>query len=187
MKLIGISGKKRSGKDTLGHQIACQLPNVIVTSFAKALKAEIQEVVKLPPEFIERSKEEFRPLLQWWGTEFRRKLYPGIDSYWIDKVEQELSDAKERGYQFAVITDVRFPNEAQYVKMVGGILINVVRDMPGHDAHSSENALNDYGHFDYVVENNGTLADLLVHATTIAKSVSLPTSTYSTPSVTSNP
>lgn len=187
MKVIGISGKKRSGKDTLGHQIACQLHSVIVTAFAKALKAEIQEAVKLPPEFIERHKEEFRPLLQWWSTEFRRKLYPNIDTYWLNKVEQELSDAKERGYQFAIITDVRFPNEAQYVKSVGGILINVVRAGQKADAHISENALNDYGHFDYVVENNGTLADLLVHATTIAQLVSLPTWTYSTPSVTSNP
>jgi hypothetical protein len=62
-----------------------------------------------------------------------------------------------------VITDMRFPNEAMTVKKLGGFLVRCDRDVPaspGEDQHTSETALDNYLHWDYVIDNNGSLEDL---------------------------
>lgn len=70
-----------------------------------------------------------------------------------------------------IITDVRFPNEAQAIKERGGIVIRVNRPADnkittfmklqgiGLIEHPSETALDDY-EFDEVIINDGTLEDL---------------------------
>lgn len=59
-----------------------------------------------------------------------------------------------------IITDCRFPNEAQAIKDKGGIVIRVTR--PGEnlaDLHPSETSLDGW-EFDYMIENSGTIAQL---------------------------
>ena len=68
-----------------------------------------------------------------------------------------------------IITDMRFPNELKAVKERGGITIRINRgnftglekEIIECNQHSSETAL-DNAPFDYIIENNGTIADLIV-------------------------
>ena len=78
-----------------------------------------------------------------------------------------------------IITDTRFPNEADAVKSRGGINIRIERDdyifdgagkriIPtkeyvntSNKQHESETALDNYT-FDYVIDNNGTIEDLII-------------------------
>ena len=76
-----------------------------------------------------------------------------------------------------IITDVRFPNEAKAIKDRGGILIRVNRsgyisDLPknstplehlarGKELHISETSLDSYKDWDYVIDNNGTIIELM--------------------------
>ena len=73
-----------------------------------------------------------------------------------------------------IITDVRFPNEAKAIKDRGGVVIRVNRPLERlgnsklpklrHTSitqHPSETALDDYDDFDYVIENDGTVQDLI--------------------------
>lgn len=60
-----------------------------------------------------------------------------------------------------IISDCRFPNEAQAIKDRGGIIIRVLR--PGNDPanrHDSETALDTYD-FDDTIYNDGTIEDLI--------------------------
>ena len=59
-----------------------------------------------------------------------------------------------------IITDVRFPNEAQAIKDRGGVLIRVNRPGIPVGEHPSEIALDDYYGWDFIVHNDKTLADL---------------------------
>ena len=64
-----------------------------------------------------------------------------------------------------IITDVRFPNEAEAIKRYGGKVIRVNRDYvstedPKHQ-HSSETALDNYEGFDHIVQNDGTIPELV--------------------------
>jgi len=59
-----------------------------------------------------------------------------------------------------VITDTRFPNEAEAIKKAGGIIIRIER--PGVkpvNPHPSETSLENWK-FDHVINNDGSLTDL---------------------------
>jgi hypothetical protein len=59
-----------------------------------------------------------------------------------------------------IITDTRFPNEAEAIKKADGIIIRIER--PGVkpiNPHPSETSLDKWD-FDYVIVNDGSLADL---------------------------
>ena len=66
-----------------------------------------------------------------------------------------------------IITDTRFPNEAEAIRKKDGIMIRVER--PGVkpiNNHPSETGLDDYT-FDHVINNNGSLEDLLLKVKSI--------------------
>lgn len=60
-----------------------------------------------------------------------------------------------------IITDVRFPNEAKAIKDRNGILIRVERFNEKQSTHLSEIALDKYTDFNYVIDNNGSISDLM--------------------------
>jgi hypothetical protein len=96
--------------------------------------------------------KEIRELLQRLGTEAGRQTL--WDSIWIDAALHDLDPNKNY-----VITDVRFPNEAEAVRERGGVLWRISRVGVGPaNSHASEISLDDYS-FDKVVENNGSLED----------------------------
>lgn len=59
-----------------------------------------------------------------------------------------------------IITDTRFPNEAEAIKNKDGIIIRVVRKGQNSDVHVSETALDSW-EFDHVIYNDGTIDDLI--------------------------
>ena len=60
-----------------------------------------------------------------------------------------------------IITDMRFPNEMEAVKKKDGITIRVNRNLEeSKDQHESETEL-DNAEFDYVIDNNGTIEELI--------------------------
>ncbi len=63
-----------------------------------------------------------REILQYWGTEYRRELCG--DGYWRDQVAAWL---RANPTVNAVITDVRYPEEADLVLEMGGMLARVKR------------------------------------------------------------
>ena len=76
--------------------------------------------------------------MQWWGTEYRRNQTPG---YWVNKAAKRiLWLQKSLGARLVVITDVRFEDEANLVRNLGGQIWQIKR--PGCDvstgAHVSE-------------------------------------------------
>lgn len=150
-----------------GHK-AAKL-NVGIFRFATSLYTEVndaiehdhgdvREVIKrynTPPWVVPDSDPEFTDLapygkhptlLQWWGTEYRRAQDP---DYWVKKMFATVPKETD----LVLITDVRFPNEAQGITQRGGYTIKVERlassgrpfvapDRPGD--HPSETALDDY-------------------------------------------
>ena len=128
-----------------------------------------------------------RLLLQIIGTEcIRDKVHPNAwvnalfadyKAKWIptgDSVaEEDVSLEKE--YPNWCITDMRFPNELEAVKSRGGITIRVNRPWVDKNKehqviteHPSETAL-DNAEFDYTIENNSTIEDLIHTVSLILK------------------
>lgn len=100
-----------------------------------------------------------RTLLQWWGTEFRRNVEP---DYWIKKLAKRIEEEKP---EVALITDVRFPNEAEWVKQYGDIIKVRRTGMPPdkNPPHISELALAHLEDHEWgaVIENDRGLEELV--------------------------
>ena len=112
-----------------------------------------------------------RKLLQLLGTECGREiLHPDIwvNALFADYKKVMRTNANKEPDLFNmpkwIITDVRFPNEAQAIKDKGGIVIRVNRDNGTRaidvNPHPSETALDNYK-FDEVIENNGSIEELI--------------------------
>lgn len=107
------------------------------------------------PEFNEQYPlGKQRPLLQWWGTEYRRSI---DTDYWVRQLAQRIELEKP---QIALITDMRFPNEMAFVKQYGET-VRVDRDGLPPSTHASETALADTSDEDWsiILENNGSLEE----------------------------
>lgn len=172
--LIGLSGKKRAGKDTIADRLvtrhgfqrvafadslrdaALSLDPLILTGAEVGLMPlRLTQVVGNLGWERAKSVPEVRRTLQRLGVAIR-ELDTG---FWVHAAARTIEAALGEGRP-VVVTDVRFPNEAEYIRHKGGVLVRVER--PGlHpvDTHESETALDEW-EFDCVVANDGTLDEL---------------------------
>jgi hypothetical protein len=133
MKIIGITGLARSGKDSF-----YDLSKPIIESFnqkhtryafADALKEESNELLSKYAgisAFTEKNSEKkiIRPFLVTYGTHVRRKLDPNC---WINKVQRKIEqDTNKDSWVF--VTDVRYENEIEWIKKLNGKTIHVTRE-----------------------------------------------------------
>lgn len=77
---------------------------------------------KFPVLMHEAQRPRF--VLQFWGTEYRRVNDP---EHWCKEVARRLTDTKHRGFSLSIITDVRFLNEANMIKDMGGAIWKIYR------------------------------------------------------------
>lgn len=164
--LIGISGKKRSGKDEFAKIFNECLSKQFkfkynVKKFAGKLKEICSLLTGKPLEwfysgeycdmFLPEWGMTIRELQQKVGTEaFRNNVY---ENTWINALFSDYN--KEQRW---IITDVRFPNEANAIKEQNGILVRINRPyLISNDIHPSEISLDNYKDFDYYIENKDLL------------------------------
>lgn len=157
--IIGISGKKRSGKDSFYSIIKKLLDGKhTVKRYAFADKVKEYAVNHFGIPLKDVKLEENRKLLQSIGQLFREEV---SKDYWVTQVFSEIhkSRLKNPG-EISVITDIRYVNEAEHVlNLDNSILIRVInKNSATFDSHQSENDL-DYFNFDFTISNNGTIED----------------------------
>lgn len=164
MKLIGLIGRARSGKDTVGNYLNEHYdlrPLAFATPMKLMLKAAFPGVdfyagdreAKLP--WLGKSP---RQLMQTLGTEWGRDcVHPEL---WTLLLERELTNTAAGGWPGAVVTDVRFHNEADMLLRHGAELWHIVRpDFFPVGGHVSEMA--DWESYPRrMILNDGSLDDL---------------------------
>lgn len=181
--IIGIAGKARVGKDTLGKYIIEEFKEKYNrtfehTAFAHVLKLMCQYHFGLSHEQLwgsdkEKMTEYYKPGKgpcssdpsdYWTPREIMQEVggfYRTIDyDFWVKRLYKEMGT-----FQDFVITDVRHVNEADSVIKNNGALIKIQRpnlEEIHNMQHESETALDSYPNSKYlvVVDNSGTLEDL---------------------------
>jgi len=170
--LIGLAGKARSGKDTVGKYLRDSYPASLY-AFADPIKKACSEMFGLPLwRFYDNdtiSREEVDPfwdmsprmMTQLVGTNCGRcEIRQDI---WLKRAEMELKEGST--YPIFVVTDVRFENEMDWICDQGGVVWYVDRDEENvtnkmdNGSHISEHSLN-HGKIDEIINNNGTLDEL---------------------------
>ena len=127
MRLIGLCGYARVGKDEAAKALV-ELGWARV-AFADDLKSEVCRTFGITQKYLEDNKEAWRPLLVEWGRA-RRLLEP---NYWIQRAMAMVSNDLSTG---VVVTDVRYWNEAKYLRCLEGTIVRIHR--PGFEAVNDE-------------------------------------------------
>lgn len=173
--IVGLVGKKRAGKDSVAARLVHH-HDFARLAFADRLKAAAEDLDPLLPlpdgridhlsavlhEATPRGWEgakavpAVREFLQDFGVTMRANI---ADDVWIRPVLSEAFRLSCAGRD-VVITDVRFANEIQEVRSVGGLIVAVERpDLDDSDPHVSEHEWRSVTP-DATVHNFGTLEDL---------------------------
>lgn len=134
--MIGLSGFARSGKDSAEAIIRARFTGLGARSarfaFADALKRMadpfLQKTLGLSAwTKVTEEKKIIRPFLVGLG-ETCRALDP---NFWVKKLEPTVKAAMSRGLCMPIITDVRYKNEADWVKSLGGTIVYIEREGVG--------------------------------------------------------
>ena len=159
LKIIGIAGLAGAGKDTVADYLIRQMPEYRKIAFADPIKNMLKTGLKMTDNQLQGCEKNMvdrrygkspRQIMQTLGTEWGRG-YVNKD-LWIYLLE------KERGTYPAIISDVRFQNEAEYVRK-NGVLIHVVGRGDSSHKHSSESGV-DIHRDDIVIENDSSVKNL---------------------------
>ena len=174
--IIGLTGLKRSGKDTFAQALVDQ--GFELVRFADPLKEMLRTMYRcagLDAETIERKiegdlKEEPCPVLL--GKTPRHAMQT-LGTEWRDLIDRDLWTSIWLGKAAAgnpmVVPDVRFHHEAMVIRRMGGLIVRIYR--PGQqssDIHISEQEMMQIP-ADHVVLNDGTIEDLHKKAKDILK------------------
>jgi ABC-type dipeptide/oligopeptide/nickel transport system ATPase component len=168
-RLIALYGKAGSGKTTAANYLT-EYHRFDRVAFADPIKAMLRTMLEYAgcdidindrdvkekpcPELLGKSP---RYALQTLGTEFGRECI-GQD-IWVSIAESEIQKAFEEGDSI-VIDDLRFPNEAEMVKRLGGKVIWIFQgDLVCSDnpTHKSETQQIPCDHF---ILNDKTISEL---------------------------
>lgn len=176
--IIGIAGLARSGKDTAAVHIAAR-EGLYGCAFADGVKRTAMEMFNLSEEQVfglngyDREKKvgpwdiSVREILQKVGTECGRNVFR-LD-FWPIRLGQRLQEKQEDRatpmYNYLknfIVSDVRFPNEVDWITAKGGRVIEIARpetsDLTvGIEGHASEvGGLS----VNATVSNNGSIIQL---------------------------
>ena len=176
--IIGLSGYAQSGKDSTA-ELLCLNYGYTRVAFADPMRQalltinpqldSITRVSDLVDDYgwnLAKQNPEVRRLLQVLGTDFGRKMLG--DDVWINIA---LSGIKSEDR--IVVSDVRYPNEAEAIKKLGGTVWRINRhNHTAVNGHTSERAMDNYM-FNYVIYNDGTLDELSDEVFMLAKELNL--------------
>ncbi len=187
LTIVGASGKKRHGKDSVGQILAAN-HNFQTIAFADPIKKAVMEWYGFTYEQVYGDDKEVvdtrwgitpRHAMQQIGTEvgrlihgdtWVRKCLMTIEAAYRGEPVELIDHEAKRFSTFTwpaetahswVICDCRFTNEAEAIKAAGGWVIKVTRPSLGasRDQHASETNV-DLVKEDYTIVNDGTLVDL---------------------------
>lgn len=168
MRILGIAGPASAGKDSCANWFAKER-GACITHFAKDLKAALDAMFGFSPaDWNDRAWKERtvdwigkspREMAQTLGTQWGRELVH--TDIWVRAAAHRIAAELGHVKGLIVIPDVRFENEATWVRQ-NGSLLHVRRPNTaevGLAGHASEAGVA-FGEFDYEVNNYGTFEDL---------------------------
>jgi hypothetical protein len=179
--VVGLMGAKQSGKDTLAEFLVKD-HGYVRLAFADVMR---DALLMLDPWVYQwssthrlsylvanlgwdRAKElypEIRRLLQVFGTEVGREVFG--ETVWVDMLDRKVESILNEGRDI-VVTDIRFPNEADMLTDHGAYLVRIERlGLSDTDQHASERAWRGID-ADLTCLNHGTIEDLQRYATYLA-------------------
>ena len=166
--LIGLSGRARTGKTTAANHLA-NTYDLVTYALADPLREGLMNIFNLSPCDFDDERKELtidwlgrspRELMQSMGTDWgRHQVHPELWLLLAEKNLEFLGQTNDNARGF-VISDLRFENEADFVRKRGGMVIHLLRtDAAEVNPHISETGIGIQDN-DLVLHNDGAIEDL---------------------------
>ena len=195
--IVAVSGKMGSGKDTaaemLSYLLFCTDESTVTYqdfvnykrscikfprthAFADNLKKCLSillnvDVDRLNDRDFKNSSIEWlngltvRQMLQKFATGVRNEI---SEDFWIQSLFRKFHPETD----FWIITDLRYMNELSAIRKYESIIIRIIRNDVEVSNHQSENDLDFYTKWDYVIDNNGSKEELFEKIKQIVREIS---------------
>ncbi|MBC6606858.1 hypothetical protein H8B13_08510 [Hymenobacter sp. BT188] len=168
--LLGISGKRGSGKDTVARLIQQLQPerNWQILSFGDAIKAVCATLAgeAIAPYYYQDGKAQLLPIFERTRGEMLQQVGHALRA-WEPEIWVKAFFARLPEDQFVIVPDVRFANEADPIRERGGLMLRLEGDPlqqrgdgTRDDNHPSETVMDAYPHFATIIHNNGSQEEL---------------------------
>ena len=176
-RIIGITGRKYNGKDTVANYLRDKFGYKQI-AFAGPIKEICDILFGFNSEQLHGSLKETpdenwfgltpRQIMQFVGTNMFRdhmsELSPNFgQDFWLLCAQNNIKRILEQNKNaYIIISDVRFPNEIDLIRKLGGVNIRVKRQemyQSIDDIHISENLI-DQLEVNIEISNNGTIDQL---------------------------
>lgn len=168
--IIAISGRPRSGKDTICSYIMSRIP-LQRYGPSVAIKRTTAAMFNFPEDYLydDKMKEKvdpfwaplsYRQMAQMVGKECSRDIFG--EDFWMRHVDYYIEHDLPEDTKGIILADVRYANELAWAKSKGGLAINVTREnrpIAANESHPAEQGLPD-DLFDVLIRNDGTLEAL---------------------------
>jgi hypothetical protein len=170
-RIIGFTGVAGCGKNTAAAQFREIYPSYQERAFADPIKEMLRKGVGLDNQQLNGVlKEEIIPefgvsprtMMQTLGTEWGRHMMGG--NFWLTCMKRRIHPTEN-----VVITDVRFQNEAEYVRE-NGLLVHIMGRGGIEGGHASEAGVEPHDG-DYYIYNDGTYEDLYMKIELMLKEI----------------
>lgn len=166
-KIIVLSGKQYSGKDTVAKILLQNLTDFKRIGLGDAIKLEYGEQKGLSFDEIEKNKPLYRQDLINLGNKRRSE----DKDYWIKKVIQMPGNL--------IVPDVRVKRELEFFKEADAYTIRVEADRETRSQRGklvgetdiTEVDLDDINDWDFVISNNSTYENLQAESIELAKEI----------------
>jgi hypothetical protein len=172
-RLIGITGRAGAGKNL----VASMIPGAVVIGLADPLYAMLSVMLGIPGTILRSRDLKERPLpwvgcsirhmLQTLGTEWGRERIAG--DIWVRLLERQITDLESHGIRTIAVADIRFGNEADFIRSRGGEVWVVRR--PGTDTPATHVSEAGGVKADKTIENDGTVDELRAQVVTLLEEV----------------
>ena len=194
--IVGLGHRKRVGKNEFGYMLADYLEdrgfNTQILAFAEAMKEMAACIFdgyglrnahhyEINPEHKEQPLSVINKTPRQIWIEFGNAMRAIDPDIWVRIVRRAIDGEmlreklhhvrKPRAF---IITDVRFPNEADAIRSWGGHLAVIRRYLAPVSNDPAELALEWYGYWEWTVDNNGTLEHLAKQAENYANFLMTP-------------
>ena len=168
MILIGLTGHAGSGKDTVRNIMETE--GFVGLAFADGIRGMLRKLLTsagiddacidertLKESIIPDVGVSYRHMAQSLGTEWGRNLQK---DFWLRITAAFVVDQMNAGETHFVISDVRFANEAEWVRSKGGQIWRIHREgLASVRPHVSESGIDNIKPT-RTIHNNGSTADL---------------------------